>query len=587
MPDENEKYENVISFLGGMVQSLHPVLLQPAQYAYGQNITSRGGLVKTRPVWKKLKDIPAGTFNGASKYRLSGVDRIVYCVGGKAYVLNLESLAESNQIIALDQTTRYAFCQAERYMVIQDGAPSTSWANAKWPVILSDTVLIDQSTMNDHERTPKGYHMAYGHGRLYVATNYIYNTGTSTWSGNLGRVGFVAGDIIKPWDTTDVLEFTDNTYWGEGGRIILPQELGQIYGLALQKNIMSGVGQGPLIAFAERGSSSFSIDKPRSEWASATDSDMGKVLFSGTGSGCRSPWSLVNVNSDIVYRGIDGIRTLRHSVTNVNEGLTNDSLSEEIADVMELDDIESELNGVSSAYVDKRFFCTANHQNGIYKGVVSLDMSPVSMLGQQGSPIYDGVWTGLDVQQILSASYNGKERLFAFAKDSNGDNKLYYLDESGYEDEGSSRPVQRVFTGGKSWGNIFDLKTLKYIDIWLEDIKGNVDVTAYYRADAHPLWCQMNSIRVSSGTSGLNQRRNKIRLHVDTESYDSIKETALWRGYRFQICIEWTGHARLSMIRMAAVFDRSDYDLVNTNETAENLAAGTNTVQLDNYEYEI
>jgi len=375
-------YDGSQSFLGGMNQSLDEALLQSHQYALGVNISSRKGLVHTRPAWSILDvNFDVGSFQGAAAYQLNSVDRIALGVAGRVYLLDLSTLTLSSALgdSLSSSVDRFSFCQADRYMVVQDGDPSTSWADANWPVILNGETVIDQSAESDNERLPKGGAMAYGHGRLFVSTDYVW-TG-SAWTNDLGRVGFVAGDVIKSYAPEDLLKFTETTYLNGGGRFQLPEEMGFIKAMAFQKNVASGTGLGPLIVGAESGLAAYLVNAPRSEWQ---DIDIGTVLYSGPGVGATSEYAFVPHSADIYYRSEDGIRTLRDTYSRKESSFANDPISGQVEDLMALD--SSATRGIASiAAGGRRILCTTSPMGSIFQGLVSLDLAPYSeMSGEIG-----------------------------------------------------------------------------------------------------------------------------------------------------------------------------------------------------------
>ena len=575
------------STIGGMSQAVDPALLQDHQYAMGLNVSSRRGLPHTRPVFKELGAvIPDGKFQGAFTYKLNEDHRIIFGVAGSVYSLKLSSLTVTKIAdSALSSTADHLyFVQADRYCIVQDGEPSSSWANANWPVIIHEDSLIDQSAISDEERCPKGAMMAYAHGRLFVAVNYVYTAGVG-WSSNLGRSGWVAGDIIKAYDPESVLSFTENTYLNEGGRIVMPAELGYIMGMGSQKNIVNSMGQGPLVVLGENGVAAYQVNAPRDQWK---DIDFGITMFSGVG--MTSPHSLVNHNADLFYRANDGIRSLADtsSKSGGGQGLSNDSISEEAVDILSLDDRSTRLLTEMAIANDRLFCVVVPDSNNTFRGLLSMDMSPVKAISGSTPPIYDGVWTGLSVASIASAQIADVEYLIIFAKKSSTETSVLYLDESGYVDAISDSPVVRIYTGQKVFESPFDIKKLKYVEVWLGDVIGSVILTGYWRFDDYEYWSKMTSVTLQSDSSGPGQRRKCVRLtKLDDVDNDPITNDSLDTGFAVQFCIEMTGHATIRMARFVTEDTGvQDFNIAG-DSSAEELEEGDNTIELNDYEYEV
>lgn len=588
MADYEERF---VSFVGGQNQAVHPSLVATGEYQSGVNISSRGGMAKTRPMWVEHPTaIAAGKFQGAEVYHLSGNDRFVFAVAGKIYTLKLEDDSLTDHGLQFDPAAmdRFYFCQADKFMVVQDGDPSTDHASANWPVILDNLALIDQSALSDWQRLPKGAAMAYGHGRLFVAVNYVFAPITHAVSINMGRVGFVAGDIIKAYDREAVLKFTSEEYLNEGGRFPLPMEAGQITAMGFQKNIPSGTGEGPLVVSAEHGMSAYQVNAPRAEWKNI---DLGQVLFLQNGIGAASANAFVSRNADIFYRSFDGIRTLSSTVTESQApGYSNDPISGETKDFLASDDDDT-VRLSSAAISNHRLLltCEPDKANKTFKGLISLDMEPVSSIKNRAAPLYDGVWTGFHVHQVLSAVYNGKHTFFAFALDQAGNNRLFYLVEDGYEDEGSARPPCRIYTGEKFFDDPWAMKKLKYIEYWFEDIIGQVDFTAYYQIDGYPFWCPMQSGTVYADPTGSPRREVKMRVSPLGDETDSLLSSRLDSGYALNFCFEWTGHARLTKaLAVAMVGDNGEHQVIeNIDATSRKLVASGSQSALDNFAYRV
>ena len=583
-------YEYAQTFLGGMNQGVDPMLLAENQYAFAVNVQSRGGLPKTRPSFSEYSiSLPNGGFQGAAVYRLDDGDHLVFGLSGHVYSLNLSTALVTDYGLLLSSTVdRFFFRQADKYMIVQDGDPSTSWSNMSWPVILNGANIVDQGSIADRLRVPKGGPMVYLHGRLFVATPYVYVGGTG-WTDNLGMTNILAGDIIKASDPSEILNFTETGYLNGGGAFKLPEELGYIYAMGVQRNINSGTGQGPMIVGAEHGFVAYQVNAPRSEWQNI---DVGIILFSGEGVGTVSNLGMANYGSDLFYRSKDGLRSLKDTNTRTGEALAlqNTPLSGEVRDLMKLDN-KSTLKRSSLAVADQRIVFSAVPSGSVHKALISLDMTPVSAMNAQSSPIYDGVWTGLDVLQVLSARYDDQTRIFVFCDD-DANLRLVYLDDDAQLDPGDTRPASRLYLGYKTFGNPFEKKQLRFIEIWCRGLYGDVDVTAYFRPDGYPLWSKMASGKLVSGTGSYRQVRGRLRLPANTGVVTALVQGSRDRldiGYAFQVCLEWTGRMQVDKVMFTAEMKstRNFIQLCNEPDSATDIETGTDIMELNDYENEV
>ena len=574
-----------VSLLRGMHSGIETPMLPAAQYARGLNVSSRKGLVHTRPKFTELtisdSNFTTGKFQGAGLYRLDAVDRIIVAIAGKVLGISMADLSVIDYTsvagITMDATVDfYHMVQADKYFIVQDtqGRP----------------LIIDGMTASQSSGTqvPTGYQMAYGHGRIFVVVDQV-DAAT-----NLGQRFFVAGDILLPNNVASVLEFTETDYLNTGGALSLPNELGFITALGFLRNVQSGNGLGSLIVLCQNGASAFAVNAQRANWSQI---DISQVLFRSGGS--QSPYSLISVNNDLMYRGKDGLRTVGYSAASIagsGAGLNNDPISNEVDDILNLDN-ETDQKYTSMVYSGNRILTTAvgaTGDNGHYfKSLVSIDTSVLSSFGQESPPIYDGIWTGLKFLHVMQAKYNDADTVFMLAKDGTS-NKLYYLNESAYVDGSASRPVNRIYTKSYPFTQqdtiAFSLKQFLWMEVSISDIKGQVTLTGYYRPRGYPLWlsCTTATIEATiSDSDSLAQRRRKLRI-VPTEKSvcDPVTKNNLNIDTDFEFVLQWTGHAKIEKAVFGADDNRKEINIgCSESSVAVELTEGDgdNGVILDDY----
>jgi len=596
----NDVIESFQGFLSGMHGQIDPELLADAYYARGVNVQQSKGMIRTRNPFSKVLSLQSGRFQGAAIYRLKDEDRLVCVIGGSVYVYNLSTGSSVSFADKFNPEASCFFCQADRYFIIQDGYVGSSHEDANWPVILHEDQLIDQSdssssfyVSNPGRRLPKGGPMAYGHGRLFVAVNYIPTVGDGdvvAYSENEGRTSFLAGDLIKAGTPSDVLKFTDTVYFNAGGAIKLPEELGTITAMGFQRSInQSAIGSGPLIVFAEHGASAFGINAPRTNWGAL---DFSQVLFS-TG-GTQSPWSLEPVNSDLFFRGADGIRTLRFTATASASSsglLSNDPISDEVREFTDLDG--ACLRELSLAFSSNRALTTTNPETAetgetVFRGLVSLDTSPASALGKASSALYDGVWTGYQFAQVLSGSPVGSGILYAVVKDGS-DNVLLRLADSPGQDYPETDIQSRLYLRAFPFQSAFIRKRFKHLDLWLSDLVGDVSLRAYLNGDSG-YWVPVTdetAFTISEGSGSLGPVR------LGSSVYDNVCSPTTRRplntGCLLQFCLAWSGILRLTRGKLVAV-PLTDDDRTDTGVLDGQSLDGSvpdNAVDLDDFDYEV
>ena len=349
----------------GMNGALSPVLLTPAQFARGINVSIRGSLLKTRPGF--VEEDLSLTCKGISSLMAPG-DRIVFVVGGTVYLFFIETGVVTSFGALLSTTAQCFVTSVDRYLVVQDGISEpviledvsgvpqleASFSEEEtWSVTANDagvTLLYPPTAITSIVYTPSGgadetldpstysfsgveltfspalatagsvevsyttvpsipigYMGVYAHGRLHMVPTNQLNVVPAVD----GRDSILSGDVKLASDPSKVLRFTETEYLHGGGAHSLPLEMGFIGGIGVYRNAPTGTGNGEVIAFGRYGVAGFDFSLPREQtWSSQS---LSRVLFFGSGS--KSPWSIVNVNDDLVYRGLDGLRVLRYVIT--------------------------------------------------------------------------------------------------------------------------------------------------------------------------------------------------------------------------------------------------------------------------------
>jgi hypothetical protein len=545
-----EKSEAFISLVGGMNGGLAGTLLPENQYAFGLNVSSRGGLIHTRPAFRLL-DVAFGgnvgaSFQGSSPYRLPWADRVVCVISGRVLGIKTDTLevidySAQTDVGLLDATVpRCWFCHAHKYMIVQDGVSV--------PIIIDGDVArranqsVTDETQAEGWECPTGTIMAYGHGRLFIVPK--------TLNSQDGRSFFLAGDILLPNDPGSVLKFTETDYLSGGGAFSLPAEMGFITSMIFIRNAASGDGLGALVVFAQRGVSAFAVNATRATWA---EIDISRVLFQGAGT---LSWnSVVTVNNDIYFRAMDGIRSIAYTVSEAQQGqagLKNASVSREVAQILHRDSL-SVLPYVEMAVVDNRLFCTtvpADDGAIAFKSLIVLDADPISSIADRApAPIYDGVWTGLTFLSLCVARHHEHERdaLYIFAKNAEGAIELHMLEDDGYVATASDAIQCRLYTRAYNFGDIVNQKQFLYADFDLAGLLGNVAYRAYYRPFGYPFWAQMqNDFRIRANPEGYAQRRQGLRFTPKSDPADPVNLTSLGFGHDFDFCLEWEGFATVN-----------------------------------------
>lgn len=603
--DNRELSDGFLSLLGGMHSGIDPLIIgsDSGVYAKGINVTSREGIIQTRPSFVSFNQLSNGKFQGASVWKLDYVDRLVYVIDGVLYSMRMDTKAIINHGLLFNTTIdRVNFSQAYKWMVIQDGinAPQALEENSSGLAVVysrSSSYLDTDSPPAELCLVP-GTVMTYAHGRIhYVPVNLPALTPSVDDSDPdslnsipdildiNGRASFVSTDILDIYVPEFVFRMTEHRVLNEGGAIELPAELGYIYGMTYMRNAATGTGNGPLVLLAREGVCAFDVSIPRNEWKQV---QIGQVLFSTIGT--ISPYSVIQINTDIGFIDTEGqLRTIKYESSSVGNSLVNLPMSHEL-DVFRLADSTPQLPSVSMSYYDSRVTWTMRGSSGpVYKALASLDLAKVYNLGGSGSnPSYDGIWTGFDFQQTITArDANKKWRHFVVVKKGTNENHVFVLDKDAVKDN-DTKPIQSsVWTRYMDFGSPVDTKALREIEVWFSEIKTDTTVQVYFRPRGYPSW-SLIATKIFEVPGGEPQARRKVSFPVTVEDLgcDPVSEEKLNIATQFQFAIVWTGRLKIDRFRaIATLRAESPVSCLEVdNPSGVELDAG---LQLDDYSYSV
>lgn len=605
----NEQYDGFTTLPLGMNAQKDPFLLTAQQCARAVNVTFRGGLAKTRPGFiQDLVNLPeGGEFQGAAVWRRPEGDVIVFVQLGVIYALRLVDYRLTRFGKRFTPGARCHFAQADRYFIIMDGQ--------QYPVVLEsrDIDVIKRRPQSSDELTPPEGETApnppiwyqslprcslglFAQGRLHVVPRLIPTTSQS------GKSSILSGDIMEPLYPQTVLKFSETEYLSEGGAHAMPFQMGAIGALGAFRNAATGTGTGQVIVFADNGVCAYDFSIPRAQWKEQV---LSQVLFFGCG--CNSPWSVVDVNNDIVYRSHGGIRTIKYTQAQTSSGngtLANLPMSNEVETFLKDDTLH--LPWISAAAWDNRVVSVCHGSAGTFEryfqGLVVWDTAANYYNGVASTGVYDGLWTGLDVAQVLSARERGlgRETLYMLTKDM----ALFHVDPeattdwcpapAGYGAEylQYSPIVSRIESAVLPFGDLVVSKQLKWAELWVKDVPGNTSIKMWYRPSGYPLWTRMGDTRTIAVGPGdtvhpLLRRRLRFPVEVEDCACDPSTGHPLWLGTGFQLAIEWTGNLTLERATACAVALQEAPPQPCDEEEAVIAEAACSGELLDDYSYAI
>jgi len=522
----------------GMNSTVNPIGLSESQVAKAINVAVRGSLPKTRPGFVEQNvTLPSGTFQGAGVWSLHSGDRLVFVVSGVLYTLSVDTLTLVNHGLVRDTAAQCFFTQVERYFIVQDGVGN--------PTVLEEVSGAPQ-IYTDAVTTYPGFMGIFAHGRLHYVPKNVPLTSPAVD----GRATIVSGDVLEIDDPGTVFGNGETEHLNGGGAHSMPLELGYVHGLGVFRNASTGTGNGEVIAFARNGLASFDFSLRReTEW---TTQILSRVLFQGPG--CVSPWSVHNVNDDLLYRGPDGLRSVRYTASSTgghSGSLSNVPMSVEVEDIFDGEYLEY----ASIAHANNRVLTTIfGTGSPSYRALASWDVAARYYNGSQSPGVFDGFWTGSDFKQVVTAQWNGTPNLFIFADDL----KLYRVDETIHTDvkaDGTEVDIEsRINTKAYMFGVMERPKELRYVEFVVSDLSRDTDISVYFRPYGYPLWSFLGTKTIEVASGSLPQTRRQLRIPLDTqgETCDPSTGKPLSSGFAFEFAIKWTGHAELTNFHAVA-----------------------------------
>lgn len=424
--------------------------------------------------------------------------------------------------------------------------------------VVAGTVVSWQSSPSSLAELPPGRQVEYGMGRV--------------WEALADGKQFVASDIVGGSSGTaaenyrdSVLKITENTYLSGGGYFTVPGPLGSITFMRFTATLDASLGQGPLQVGTHK--AVFSVNTPvdRTIWQVITNPILTESLI---GNGGLGQWSTINVNGDIIFRSLNGIRSL---ILARREFSTwgNTPQSREIQPLIDKDNVS--LLGFSSAiFFDNRMIMTATpviNEQGVYHiALAVMNCDPLSSLHGKSPSVYDALqWTGLNVLQLFQGEFSSVDRAFAVCvnlKTAIPKLELYeILRESTTEiRDNETEDIVWSFESPVLFGPQVnprrDFLMLEDGEIYVDKVKGTVNFQVWYKPDQYPCWTPWHAWQVCASeetTSERPQFRPRMGLGSPSDDpCDEVNNRPMNRGYTFQVKLVISGYCRFLGARFRA-----------------------------------
>lgn len=324
---------------------------------------------------------------------------------------------------------------------------------------------------------PMDYYM----GRIWLANGREYIAGDIVGGGS-GTAAFNKRDSI--------LKMTENTYISLGGAFTVPDLAGNITAIKHSIQLDTSLGEGQLFPITSERVYSVNVVPKRADWAALREpiQRVAQINF-----GTTSDRSVAAVNGDLFFQSFDGVRSMTEAIRYF-EQWGNIPISVEEQRAVQNNN-KALLKFGSGINFDNRMLQTAlpyeTPVGTAHKVLMPLNFDTISTLANKLPPAWEGVYEGIPLLRVLRGTFGGRERAFAFIYSDIGTIELWELTAQEQFDtnrSGEARITWAFETPAFTWQRPFKLKELDTLELWVDEIRGEVEFFVEFRPDQHPCW---------------------------------------------------------------------------------------------------
>lgn len=491
-----------------------PSLIQPNQYASGVNISTRGNLLGPRPPFRIFETAfdpkqtittdygyvrsvesvwASGKFQAMIPYKTSAGRFIITVISGLIFRTNIDERTTtllSDKIFLNQYIPRINSAVALDTIVLFDFPSRPILINGNEVTVSSQTHLVNGSPA---PQVPVSVLGAYNQNRLFIA--------------NAG-VGFTAGDGVGNLATPEApITFTElftpsSPFFNQQFTLSTGNVLDAITAMGFIQQLDTSTGIGALFVATKHQVYSYQSQQPRDQWETQ---QFGGVFLANAG--IAGPRAFINVNSDLIFLSGQGYIHAFSNARNDAKKWGNIPISREVNNYLVFNDPDLAQYAVLG-YYNNRVFISANPyrvgaldrsqrpvSDYAHGGFVVLEIEALASLLSQGTPIWDGLWTGVNPMEIQTLD----EMCFVMSKDGtseNGINALYVLgndDDSDIVRGGHERDVRSIvytkdFTYGQDLESNFTYKKENTFSIEPKDFVGQIKLKIERKPSQSNIW---------------------------------------------------------------------------------------------------
>lgn len=560
----------------------NPEGLKRNEVAWLINAGVRDGGITQRAGWNLLMTIADGSaiYQGGHMYEPDFSDPyLIVSIGGRILAVTLSGtlgiadLSAAFGLVNPPDVPQAYFAQGEQFLVIQAGdygsvpIPTLPlfWDGAKLVRSIGITTPVAPAKLPGINQLPAASAMIYYQGRMWYAQGRTY----------------AAGDIVKGTSGTPayrfndaILNVTENPLAFGGDNFSVPSSAGNVRALNYTANIDTSLGQGPLYIFTRKQIFSLVVPVTRADWIAADAAKPPVQTVAQRTNGSVNDRGVVAVNGDLFYQSLEpAVRSLISAIRYYDQW-SNTPISANVDRVVQQNN-RALLRFASGIAVNNRMIQTAlpraTPQGVVHDQLVVLDFQPVSSFTRTSVPVWEGSWQGLEVMQMFTGDFGGRERAFAIVRStlpaSEGHIQLWEftdLERFDLNATGQSRVVWQIEFPAYNCNSSDLQKQLETSKFWFDRIFGIVDVTIEFRPDSDDCWHFWHQFRLCQARN--NADFGKVTYPVKEFCEGDAVPIALPRppatdcsiankrpiifGYQFQIRMTIKGFCRVRRHRM-------------------------------------
>jgi len=543
-------YASSAFWVQGMDSAADPTFLDDATYRAAMNIVNRGGVLKTRPGYNCVLELPDGRLQGYTLFQpTGGAWHHVVAISGRVYVSPFP-------FASYTQLPDIQFFEGSDTVVFEKTV-KTVQRNEDGSLTVIDPINV--LVMQDR-RTPAAFWDGATSRHLVPANGETPLGKWMKWSGD--RLWVARDNLLFASDITDPLSFTEVNYLAEGGSLSLPDT---ITGMA--EITSTEVPQ--LVVFTANTTSIIQSNiRDRAKWK--TTDLFQRVLLPDVG--CASGLGIASQYGMLWWMTMTGITSLDAAVASK---ISSKLLNRDVEMAVSKGNLSPNIENVAAVAFENYLLFSVPSGDLKNRHTWVMDQAPADKLSTKSASAWNSFWTGTRPVQWATAAVNGVQRVFHVSVDYDGKNRLWEAFSPTRQDNG--QPIT-CFVETKSHANYhedaqgLDIKTFRFAELEFTDIQGILDVKVYW-AGVRGNYKQLTVFRfeapedsiTAKKTFGLDSSlfsyRPQSRLVRTTEVLgDNLAESvcnieAPWpdrHDRSFSLLIVWSGRAALRTYRIFA-----------------------------------